>query len=68
MNRKMLEVYVYGNFNTGCHLIMGFQIIFITSSLIYTFRIFYNNMCVELYIYVCVCIYIVLYCPRETVI
>ena len=58
MNRKMLEVYVYGNFNTGCHLIMGFQVIFITSSLIYTFRIFYNNMCVEFYIYIYKYIYI----------
>ena len=51
MNRKMLEVYVYRNFNTGCHLIMGFQVIFITSLLIYTFRIFYNIICVE-YIYI----------------
>ena len=61
MNRKMLEVYVYGNFNTGCHLIMGFQVIFITSLLIYTFRIFYNNMCVELYIYTYIYIYMYIY-------
>ena len=52
MNRKMLEVYVYRNFNSGCHLIMGFQVIFITSLLIYTFRIFYNIICVRIYIHI----------------